>query len=591
MKKVPKNYNLMYAEIVLSELIKNDITDYVISPGLRNAPLLIMLKEFSMGFKNSDAGHTDKSSPKALNIHIAMDERAAGYMALGIFKAKNKPAALICTSGTALANYYPAILEAHKSACALIVLTADRPLELHYQSANQTLNQIDFFKEFKDPTLNIPIQNRDIDLTTFVPVLHRYISNALCRSSVHINFPFKEPLDSSPEDISKKHITEFQHILALEQPQVLEQSYLTLPIDTEDFFQKNGLLVIGEINGKEENFDHLIQFISHCPWPKIIDISTSIKYNFSIQDYHYPTFDHPEVFNIFKNHQPEVILHLGGKLTSKKYHVYLNQYPIPLIHVSEKGGPPCSFSRVYKSYPLHPCEFAKHFIEQECHISVKDTGYLEQTRSKITSFIEKKIDCIENADLVFPRISKFLIEKLQAGSDLYLGNSTSIRSFDSYASLDFKKCLNIMTHRGVSGIEGFIAASVGYHKAKETKTPTVLVIGDIALIHDLNSLTLVKEIEGTYILLVINNYGGGIFSLVPFQDENNISDWMSTPHEYNFELVCKTFNLPYQRIFQMEDFKQSFLKAQKTTGIHVLELMVDNEKNLEIYQQLNTLKL
>ena len=151
-----------------------------------------------------------------------------------------------------------------------------------------------------------------------------------------------------------------------------------------------------------------------------------------------------------------------------------------------------------------------------------------------------------------------------------------------------------MTHRGVSGIEGFLAASLAFHKAKEKKMPTVLVLGDVSFLHDLNSLNLIKESnisQNSFVIILINNFGGGIFTLVPFKDDHNIMPWMTTPHEYQFDKICETFGIRHDFVFDFETFENLFTKALKRSGPQILELKVDNKSDLDIYQKLKTVRL
>lgn len=580
--KTPENYNLLYSELILSEFIHSGIKNFILSPGLRNAPLLIALKKL---MKNH----------QGIKVSSSIDERAAAYMALGQYKECGIPSVLICTSGTAMANYHPGLLEAEYSKCPMIICSADRPLELHLEGANQTMEQVDFFQCLKESTLNLPIQDKTADLKGIMSHVSRYLRKALIsKQSFHFNFPFREPLDTTLEEISPETIEQYEKLLTQRDQKEYLRTHETISIKPSDFYNVNGLLIIGELKStlSPESIEELKKFIELCPWPKVIDVTTSLKYDFNIEDNLFPTFDHPEVYQAFSENEPDLILHLGGKMTSKKYHQFTKDKSIPMIHVDQHEDIKQPFNHVKKSYHVDPMIFIHSFLKQECEfISLRTPNYLEKVRNIILPMVEKKIALIDHGDLSFPKISKKIVEELPNHSTLYLGNSTAIRSFDSYASFSDKKNIKVVSHRGVSGIEGFIAASTAYHQSKEDQFPTVLALGDVSFLHDLNSLSLIKEVKSPFVIVLINNSGGGIFSLVPFKDEYEIMPWMSTPHELQFDQICQSFNIHHQFANDFNQFKNKFREALQENKVTVLEVNLDNQKNLEIYQALKTLRL
>ncbi|MBT7608659.1 MAG: 2-succinyl-5-enolpyruvyl-6-hydroxy-3-cyclohexene-1-carboxylic-acid synthase [Bacteriovoracaceae bacterium] len=579
MKQDPENFNLLYSRLILDQLFKYGIKNFIISPGLRNAPLMIALKKLD-----------------DIHVSVSIDERAAGYMALGQYKATGVPSVLICTSGTAMANYYPAIIEAQKTNTSIIIISADRPKELHNESSNQTMDQINIFKTLTKSTLNLPIQDQGISLQSSYTQVERYIRKALAEEVIHLNFPFREPLDTTQVFISKQLIQEFHVLINSSPSRLITKDNSVVKLDKNLYKDKNGLLVIGELNSHLTNaeLEEFRLFIKSCPWPKILDITTSLKYGFSLEDNNFPSFDHPEVYNAFQDNCPDLVVHLGGKLTSKKYHEFIYNCQAQIINISQDKNSEKALSRVNQYISMKPHEFAYHCLKQEIIFSLRDENYLPAIKALIEPIITTKVTLIDDAPLTFPKISKHIVEVIAENSDLYLANSTTIRSFDSYSSFEKKKQIRIMTHRGVSGIEGFLAASLAFHKAKEKKMPTVLVLGDVSFLHDLNSLNLIKESnisQNSFVIILINNFGGGIFTLVPFKDDHNIMPWMTTPHEYQFDKICETFGIRHDFVFDFETFENLFTKALKRSGPQILELKVDNKSDLDIYQKLKTVRL
>lgn len=183
--------------------------------------------------------------------------------------------------------------------------------------------------------------------------------------------------------------------------------------------------------------------------------------------------------------------------------------------------------------------------------------------------------------------SKALIENLPSKSTLYLANSTAIRSFDYYASTEIRKDLSIIAHRGISGIEGLLSASCGY--AESAKKDLHLIIGDISFLHDLNALTLLKDIEQSLTIWLLNNGGGGIFGLLPFENGEKCLPLMKTEHNFSFEGICQSFHLHYQACATAKELPLAITKNSRSHRL--IEIKIDDCANRELYQQLKTVKL
>ena len=237
--------------------------------------------------------------------------------------------------------------------------------------------------------------------------------------------------------------------------------------------------------------------------PVYLDVTSSLKFNFSLNDGATPAFDHPEVLNHYENEKIDSIIHFGGRLTSKFYYKFLEKNPtvdlITIQNISEKEDP--SYQTKYR-FLRQPNQMAKTLL----NIFKNEIDPNEKTPSQgiWKDFVLKKRDIIEKSPLTFPAISKSLVELVPEDSTLFLANSTCIRSFDSYVSPSEVKNLTIMSHRGASGIEGMLASSWGYLDCQK-ETPFTLVIGDISFLHDLNSLHFLTEEVRPFIIIVINS--------------------------------------------------------------------------------------
>ena len=571
MKLLEENPNRLISSLLIAELVKNDITHFYGSPGMRNAPLLSALKN----------NHKAK-------IFLGIDERAQAYRAMGSTKASGIPSVLVCTSGTAMLNYAPALAEAAKSKTSLIVLTADRPDELIWSDSNQTMEQNDLFSRLGIPSWKLPTTDHHFPLRSFLSRVNLFINKGKSGIPIHFNIPFREPLDGKIIDISAERLSEARELFKAEKPQnhFLKDS---TPINYElekGLLKKNGLLVIGELPPNTSR-EALKKFVSQTKWPVFLDVLSGLKYDFSMNDGAIPTFDQPEVIEYFKKNKPDVVIHIGGRMTSKYYHRYLDENPgIEILHVSNQSG--------VNHSPLN----AKYFreVSADCWASELTEGCLQNDLSPFDTapwieFVAKKRDLIENSQLCYPLISKTLIENLPEVCDLYIANSTVIRSFDSYAGFESYKDIRAIGHRGVSGIEGFMAATQGLRESSD-HGPVVLVIGDISFLHDLNSLSLIKKEGRPLLIVLVNNYGGGIFSLLPLEKGEEILPLMSTPHEFVFEDIIKSFHHDYKKVTDKSQLRPIIEEFnQRASGVQIIEVMVDNDTNNKVYQNLRTVRL
>jgi 2-succinyl-5-enolpyruvyl-6-hydroxy-3-cyclohexene-1-carboxylate synthase len=200
-----------------------------------------------------------------------------------------------------------------------------------------------------------------------------------------------------------------------------------------------------------------------------------------------------------------------------------------------------------------------------------------------------KIKFIDDGPLSYPSISKTIIDHINDYSMLYIGNSTVVRTFDAYVSYTNKKHVVVATNRGVSGIEGFIASACGFIDG--SKKEAYLIVGDVAFIHDLNSLYFLKDMKTPLKIILVNNDGGGIFTLLPIHKEKTVLDYISSPHGQNFKKTAESFGIDYVQVTNNQDFQEEFKKMQNKNHHSIMEVIFDHETNKAVYDQLRTIKL
>lgn len=580
-KLLSQNINRIWSSLIIDEFLKNGITQFYLSPGMRNAPLIaamIQLQKF----------HKD------LNIVLCMDERGASYRALGYTKACGLPAVLICTSGTAMANYTPAVVEAKKSNLPLIILSADRPAELTFCDDNQTIDQTKFFGDYIQGEMSLGAPTIDISPLAMTSSLSNLIHKSLYpqKGPVHFNCAFREPLENNEISVPADYLKLAKIQIERTGPSTRYVNLETRPdrnaiAEIAEILKKSptGLLVIGSL-APHESTALVEEFVKHLNWPTYFDVSSSLKYAFNMNDDALPTFDHPEVQAELVKNPPATVFHIGGRLTSKHYYSFLKQVPeINLITLN---------LNLEKEDPSHHTK-----IRINAHINStleSIMGYFDGIKLpkktlplNFEAFAKNKIKIIDDGPLSYPTISKMIIDHIPNQSTLYIGNSTVVRTFDAYFSYDNIKSLRVATNRGVSGIEGFIASSCGFIDA--TQKEVYLIVGDVAFIHDLNSLYFLKELTTPLKIILVNNDGGGIFTLLPIHKEKTVLDYISSPHGQTFKKTAESFGIDYVQVTKKEKFLEAFTNMQKKTHHTIMEVIFDHDTNKAVYDQLRTIKL
>lgn len=580
-KLLSENINRVWSTLIIDEFLKNNITHFYLSPGMRNAPLIAALT------------HLQKFYPD-ICIFTCIDERAASFRALGHSKATGRPSVLLCTSGTAMANYMPAVIEAKKSNLPLIVLSADRPSELTFCDDNQTMDQTKFYGDYVQGEMGLGAPTIEISPLALTSSLSNLIHKSLYpqKGPVHFNCAFREPLEAVIKPIPEEYIKLSTNQINRSGPCTRYMNSSTVPshndlVEVASILKgsKSGLLVIGSLNPYDQTAE-VINFIKKLKWPVYFDVSSSLKYEFNLSDNALPTFDHPEVQEALIKNPPETVFHIGGRLTSKHYYSFLKQVPsINLITLSRN---------IEKEDPSH-------------HTKIRINADINSTLQAITSeikdndcsgiklnlnfesFTKQKIKLIDEGPLAYPLISKTIVDNIKNNSILYIGNSTVVRSFDAYFSFDNRKKITVATNRGVSGIEGFIASSNGFIDG--TQKEVYLVIGDVAFIHDLNSLYFLKDQKHPLKIILINNDGGGIFTLLPIHKEQNVIDYITSPHGQTFKKAAELFGIDYLEVKDKNNLTSKFNELQEKNHHCLMEIFIDNKTNKEVYDQLKTIKL
>ncbi len=553
--------NLIFSTVLIEEFTRLQVSTIAISPGSRSGPLTV-------------------AAARHPNIHkkVHIDERGLGYYALGAAKSTNKPAIIITTSGTALANLMPAIVEASMDHIPMIIISADRPSALYDTASNQTIDQIKIFGSYVRWFMDIPCPSSLNSLDRLISAADQSYHLATLPTNegpVHINCHFDDPLLPKPEFmLTQGHLPIHLHqwfndnqpfsIISRPLSGHSEEDYQT----TAQQINKSisGLIVLGKIDPLEETAQ-LINLINKLNWPVFPDISSQLK----MDDVHNTIIPHFEMMLFtdptLKSHKFETILHVGGRINSKKLGTLLANLNA------------CQYIRVQNTLQRDE-EFRVSTIRfTSIHsFCVRILPYLK-TKEPIasTSLLQKDSKEIKlrlEADTSYSEVTicKQLSQCIPVEHQLFIGNSMAIRNMQM-ASLFDKRSPRIFVNRGASGIDGLIATACGC--AEASKTPTTILLGDSSALHDLNSLQLVSMSNIPIIVIIINNNGGAIFSSLAISKwKELVTPYFIAPHGHTFEHFAKGFNIDYTNISSIHDFKDAYLTSLGSKTSIIIECTI-----------------
>ncbi len=548
------NINQIYAFSVVDQLLKFGINKYYVSPGLRNAPIISALTKF-----------------KGLEVITDVDERSASYRALGRTKASGVPTVLVCTSGTAHLNYAPAIAEAAKTNAPIIVISADRPSEMVGMNTNQTLNQLSSYEGLGVSTHRIETPNNEMPLFETIKNFSFYIYEQCFFKSMpaHINLPFRGQLDDGHEKIDEKAHDDFNQLIKLKFP-LYQQIDHFIKRDVE-----RPLVLIGDI--KKTFAQELLTILKKKKYPHICDITSGLKLSTGIKENSLPSIDHPEIENFIDDYAPTSIIQIGERFISKKYDTVFSEKKIPWY----------LFNQMPKNVPNSNPTFLLNKNITEIFESLPVFKSLDLNNVKTVN--DKKRELIETSEeLTLPLVSKRILDNSTEQQDIFIGNSSAIRSFDYYINIySTGPYLNIHTNRGVSGIEGNIATITGICETENINSLTA-VLGDISFLHDLTSLKGLTSIKKPIKIFVINDHKGGIFGLLPLELNHESKEMMATTHEYDFKHACLQFGVDYELIESKREFELSL--SENINRPKVYEINIKSAANFNLYQKLKTME-
>lgn len=532
----PSDVNSYFFRTLIKELVSSGVRHFCISPGFRSAPLALAAAEHPL---------------VTTSVHI--DERGLGYYALGLSKALNEPVAIIVTSGSAVANLLPALIEAKDEGIPLVLLTADRPPELRQTMANQTWDQVKCFSPWVCFEMDLPCPSEELPKnflkTTVGYAIHMAMRES--RGPIHLNCMIRPPLNLDSASFEKKSFP-CHYVFAKKRisPNELKTFF------PQDFSQKRGVVIAGRMDDTSE----ILPLLKMLQWPLFADPLSNLR---KPEIEPFLIVGYQEFLQI---EPPEVILQLGDRCVC---HELLNWAAQAKEHIVVAPHP-------YRVDPNHSVSLR---IESEIDSFVKSfLSIVEPANSSswLSSWRRPQKGVLSLMDQLTiesePGFIRRLSHLIPETTSLFVSNSMVIRHVDL---VYYGNGGPIYGNRGVSGIDGNIATAIGI--AAGSKRPLIALLGDTTTLHDLNSLLILQKEPLPILFIVFNNGGGQIFRhcqvKTPFLEELFIA-----PYQVDFELLAKSLSLEYELFSQKTSLESLLLSLDRPK---ILEVRTDAKRDME----------
>ena len=608
----PKNPSHALALVLTDELCRVGVTDVVLAPGSRSTALAL-------------AVHAEAR----LRLHVHVDERSAGFVALGVARATGRPAVVITTSGSAVANLHPAVVEADTGHMPLLLLTADRPGELRQTGANQTISQANMFGSAPRWQVDLPTaEDRPDANALWRTTIDRAVAACLGAFSspgpVHLNVPFREPT-IPVEDDGRSRANAFVHSIdgrAAGAPWTdVEPALRTPSADTISSLAEqiantaHGLLVAGTTDAPPAAMLALAEVTG---WPLVAEATSSMR-----------TGEHAIAHasllltddRFAGTHTPELVVRIGRTGLSRQLDAFLASSRQILIDPYEFADSVRAVDQVITADVEATCTWLAQAISNaRANINpaviggvdtAAETGVSSAANANISAGLDTNMNVKDGgvdgpwraawrdadarvrrcADVVLdatvaasgPATARDLGACLPEGSTLVVAASMPVRDLDRF--LASRNGLRVVANRGASGIDGTVSTTLGIATASDG--PTVALVGDLALLHDANGFLLDAEVDATFV--VVDNDGGGIFSFLPqAQYTDAFERVFATPHRRDLADLARFHGLGYQKVTEAAGLTGAVTTAIGAGGIQLVHVRTDRDRDVSLHRQVAT---
>ncbi|MEH1846699.1 MAG: 2-succinyl-5-enolpyruvyl-6-hydroxy-3-cyclohexene-1-carboxylic-acid synthase [Nostoc sp.] len=558
-----RNVNQLWAYILTETLKRLGLSCAIICPGSRSTPLAVAFAQ---------------QVPEIEAISI-LDERSAAFFALGQAKATGRPVVLVCTSGTAGANFYSAVIEASYSRVPLLVLTTDRPPELRDCHSGQTIDQLRLYGNYPNWQTELALPSADLGMLAYLRqmVIHSWErAQTPTKGPVHLNIPFRDPLAPLPDGTdlsylqSQFHPEDFFAGIGTTTPCSMPHAPCPIPKEWKEC--DRGIIIAGVAQPQQpqEYAKAIAQLSQTLKWPVLAEGLSPVRNYAELNPYLISTYD-----LILRNQQlakqlaPEMVIQVGEMPTSKELRTWIDatQPRRWVIDKSDQNLDPLHGRTTHLRISVEDIKveeinlsFSLDYVHKWCDAETKVRLVVDQTMGKIDEIIESK--------------AAWLISQILApGTPLFIANSMPVRDVEYFWK---PNNLGVRSHfnRGANGIDGTLSTALGMAHRQQS---SVMLTGDLALLHDTNGFLIRNKFVGHLTIVLINNNGGGIFEMLPIAKfDPPFEEFFGTPQDIDFAQLCATYNMQHELITSWQQLQQK-LNPLPTKGIRVLEVRTNRK--------------
>lgn len=564
-----RNTNSVCASILTQTWERLGLSTAIICPGSRSTPLAI-------AFARSEG----------IEAIPVLDERSASFLALGIARKSKKPVVIVATSGTAGANFYPAVIEAKESRVPLLVLTADRPPELRFCHSGQTIDQLKLFGTYPNWQAELALPSGEMGILRY---FRQTAVQAWERSlypqagPVHLNLPFRDPLapllEATAADLASQFDPEdFFAGIGQNSQLIHHSSFILHPL--EEWQCDRGIIIAGVAQPQHpREYCHAIATLAKTlKFPVLAEGLSPVRNYAQLNPYLISTYDsilrHQQVASQLK---PEVVIQIGELPTSKELRSWLDLTQAKRWIIEESDD---------NLDPLHgKTTHLRISIEQLADIyrRVKSPSVYLQMWYNAEAKVRKAIDSVmaDTEDLFEGKAAWLLSKTLPPGTPLFIANSMPVRDVEFFWTPN-DSTVQPFFNRGANGIDGTLSTALGVAHRQQS---SVMLTGDLALLHDTNGFLIGKKFQGHLTIVLINNNGGGIFENLPISKfDPPFEEFFATPQKINFAHLCQTYDVEHELITSWQQLEQR-LNPLPSRGIRVLELQTNRKADAKWRQE------
>ena len=559
------NVNTHWASVFVDELARGGLRAVCLAPGSRSTPLALAF-----------------AAQTAIRLYRHLDERSAGFFGLGLALATGRPVALLCTSGTAAANFHPAIVEAYYANVPLLVLTADRPPELRGSGANQTIDQIKMYGDHVRWAVDAPVPQADAP-EVVLRHMRTLAARALAaaggppRGPVHINLPFRKPLEPETPSIADRpagSLPALQPHTSISRGRLLPTADQLTPVTAAA--GRPGIIICGP-GCPGGDFPAAVSAVAaRLGWPILADPLSGLRHGAHVAGGivlgGYPLWL-PALGA--RQPRPEAILRFGAVPTSAALSAWLEASAPPThIHVRDDGQWADDLHLTHTLIEADPALFCVRLaaaLDGAPSAPAAWTTFLQRIEGTTWAAVDRAL-------AVGPLFDGGAIARalaaLPADAVVFAGNSMPVRYVDAFNRPD-TRAITLYGNRGASGIDGNVSTALGL--AAATGRPVVAFLGDITFYHDMNGLLAARQHGLTDITFVVtNNDGGGIFRRLPIaRHDPPFTDLFLTPHGLTFGHAAALYGLEYTSVHDLTELDAALVNDRQPSAPRLIEVITD----------------